>query len=68
MKIIFAIPADALAIPPNPNTAAMIPTTKNTKAHPNIMSPLPVDTIYSMVMTCTSALNSNVPVMRLSET
>ena len=35
----FAIPADAAAIPPNPNTAAMSAIIKNVTAQPNMVSP-----------------------------
>jgi len=35
----FAIPADAAAMPPNPNTAAIIATIRKTTAQPNIVSP-----------------------------
>ncbi len=35
----FAIPAEATAIPPNPNTAAISAIIKNVTAQPNIFSP-----------------------------
>jgi hypothetical protein len=35
----LAIPADAAAIPPNPNTAATIAMIKNTTAQYNMFSP-----------------------------
>ena len=37
---IFAIPAEAAAIPPNPNTAAIRAIIRNVTAQPNIVSPL----------------------------
>lgn len=36
---IFAIPAEAAATPPNPNTPAIIATIKNVKAQPNMIFP-----------------------------
>ena len=39
-KRIFAIPADAVAIPPKPNNAATIAITRNTTAQYNMMTPL----------------------------
>jgi hypothetical protein len=36
---IFAIPAEAAAMPPNPNTAATSAIIKNVTAQPNIVSP-----------------------------
>jgi hypothetical protein len=36
---IFAIPAEAAAIPPNPSTAAISAIIKNVTAQPNIFSP-----------------------------
>jgi hypothetical protein len=36
---IFAIPADAAAIPPNPNTAAIRAIIKKVTAQPNMFSP-----------------------------
>jgi hypothetical protein len=35
----FAIPADAAAMPPNPNTAAISAIIKKVTAQPNIVSP-----------------------------
>jgi hypothetical protein len=35
----LAIPADAAAMPPNPNTAAMIAIIRKITAQPNIVSP-----------------------------
>jgi hypothetical protein len=49
----LAIPADAAAIPPNPNTAATIAIIRKVMAQPNIVSPpLAVNRMSELFRVC----------------
>jgi hypothetical protein len=49
----FAIPADAAAMPPNPNTAATSAIIKKVTAQPNIVSPpLAMNRISHLTRVC----------------